>query len=132
MKALKFTPDQIPDIVNKSRFATWRLFDDKQLNVGDKVQFINSENGQVFGSAVIDEIIIKRISDLTESDKMGNEYYKDQASILTALCHYYGSNINPESVIKVIKYTFLGKHDSNIKGLKADFIKEAKIFLFSN
>jgi len=109
MKTLKFTPDQIPSIVSGERKATWRLNDDKQLDVGDILEFINSQNGQTFGYATINEIIIKRLCDLNDNDKQGHENYNNEQEILNTFKKFYGNNVTIDSKVKVIKYTFSSK-----------------------
>lgn len=41
MKTLKFTPELCALIVTGQKKSTWRLFDDKNLQVGDELSFIN-------------------------------------------------------------------------------------------
>ena len=45
MKSLKFYKDSIGSILNGAKTSTWRLFDDKNLQVGDELKFINKETG---------------------------------------------------------------------------------------
>ena len=49
MKTLKFTPELCQQIMAGNKTSTWRLFDDKDLTVGDKLQFLSKETGICFG-----------------------------------------------------------------------------------
>ncbi len=49
MKTLKFAPELCEQIITGTKTSTWRLFDDKDLTVGDELQFINKESGICFG-----------------------------------------------------------------------------------
>jgi hypothetical protein len=49
MKTLKFTTELCEQILCGVKTATWRLFDDKDLPVGDELQFINKETGNLIG-----------------------------------------------------------------------------------
>lgn len=128
MKTLKFTSDQIPLIINGSRKATWRLNDDKQLDVGDVIEFINSQDGQTFGYATVNEIIIKRICDLNENDKEGHENYKNEQEILDAFKKYYGPSVTVEDKVKVVKYFFSTKNLAQNVVSKSTQLTDLKAF----
>jgi ribonuclease HI len=106
MKTLKFSPQQIQSIIDGNRSTTWRLYDDKQIDVGDSVEFINSNNGQTFGYAKVNEIVIKRIYDLNKSDEQNHDTYKNEQEILDNFRKYYGPDVTVEDKVKIIKYTF--------------------------
>jgi len=53
MKSLKFSPEIIDQIKAGEITNTWRLFDDKQLEIGDDIQLINSQTGAVFGYGLV-------------------------------------------------------------------------------
>lgn len=128
MKSLKFTSEQIPLIINGERKATWRLNDDKQLDIGDTLEFINSENGQTFGYATINEIIIKRLCDLNDYDKQGHENYKNEQEILDTFRKYYGPNVAAEDKVKIIKYTFSQKNLAHKEVRNTTYITEVKAY----
>lgn len=130
MKTLKFTPEQIPRIQNGALMNTWRLHDEKQLNVGDEVQFINNENGETFGYGTINEIVIKRIADINDTDQIGHEKYVNLDQILAVFRKFYGQSIGPETIVKVVKYTYR-KHKLS-KSVVAITQKNAEVKLFTD
>lgn len=106
MKSLKFSNHQVADVVAGKISTTWRLNDDKDLYVGETVQLINSETGCVFGYATIDEINIKYVDNLNESDQVGHEPVNGKDEILEIFRRYYGPKIGPETIVKVVKYRY--------------------------
>lgn len=125
MKTLKFITEQIADIESGKCTTTWRLFDDKDLNVGDQLQFVNSDNGSVFGYATINEIVVKRILDINEQDKLGHRVYENDQAMLDDFRRFYGPDVGPKSIIKVVKYSFTkqlkqvrAEHDINVREIK--------------
>jgi len=129
MKTLKFSSNQIQDILNKKLTATWRLFDDKKLDVGDDLQFVNRDNGQIFGYGQIVEITIKKISDLTKSDEIGGESFSDKDAIIKTFKNFYGPSVNLESVIKIIRYELKSEFIEPVNQSEpTNKLKEAKMF----
>ncbi len=61
MKSLKFAPDLVPFVKNGSKTCTFRLFDDKNLQVGEIVEFIQRPELTVFAKAEILEVFKKPI-----------------------------------------------------------------------
>jgi hypothetical protein len=51
MKTLKFAANLVPLILSGEKTSTWRLFDDKDLQVGDELEFINKNTNTTFASA---------------------------------------------------------------------------------
>ena len=68
MKILKFRPALAKLILDGKKTATWRLFDDKNLQAGDDVALMNWETREVFGHAVIQKVVEKPIKDLNDDD----------------------------------------------------------------
>ena len=73
MKTLKFAPNLIEKILSGEKTSTWRLFDDKDLQVGDELIFINKETLKEFGTAKITSLKVKTLGSLTDADWVGHE-----------------------------------------------------------
>ena len=56
MKTLKFTPPLVKMILDGNKTTTWRLFDDKDSQPGDKLNLQNCGTGKDFAKAEILEI----------------------------------------------------------------------------
>ena len=72
MKSLKFMPYLIEQILSGAKTATWRLFDDKALSRGDKLEFINQESGEKFADAEISNIKEKELGLIVDEDFIGH------------------------------------------------------------
>jgi ribonuclease HI len=128
MKTLKFTADQIPQIIAGVQTTTWRIDDEKQLDVGDEIQFINSQSGASFGYGRIREITKKRIVDIDEHDKVGHKVYRNDAEILAEFRKFYGPEVTTNTIVKVVKYTY-NKHKQHINDVKKSTqFTEVKLF----
>ena len=61
MKIIKFAAALVPLVLSGEKNVTWRLFDDKNLSVGDDLEFINRDTGKVFGYAKILKVWEKKV-----------------------------------------------------------------------
>lgn len=128
MKTLKFSPALIQEITQGNIYSTWRYNDDKDITVGDELQLLNSQTSEVFGYALVNEITVKRIKDLTDNDFIGHESYQNSDEMLAEFRKYYGSEVTTDSIIKVVKYKY---HTQNLETNiveKATKITEVKLF----
>ena len=108
MKTLKFKDYLVPKILDGSKIITWRLFDDKNLQVKDKLIFVNSDTGKEFAKAEIIGGREKKLSEVAETDfEEGHEKYKSQDDMLAHYRDYYGDKVDLNSVIKIVKYKLL-------------------------
>jgi len=107
MKTLKFKPHLVDQILNGSKTVTWRLFDDKDLKVGDELSFVNSETGSHFTNARIIEITEKKLGEMQDDDFNGHEKYQNQNDMLEHYRKYYGDRVNLDTMVKVVKFKLL-------------------------
>jgi hypothetical protein len=56
MKTLKFRHQLVEEILTGRKTVTWRLFDDKDLKVGDKIELLYWETKEKFADAEIIEV----------------------------------------------------------------------------
>lgn len=109
MKTLKFAPDLVSKILSGEKTSTWRLFDDKNLAVGDELLFLNKQTGNEFGSAVITTLYTKTLGTLTEADWEGHERFHSDEEMYVTYRKYYGDTVNEESEVKILSFDFLPK-----------------------
>lgn len=107
MKTLKFTPELVARILRGEKTSTWRLFDDKDLQVGDEITCLHQKTGQPFGTATITSCNIKTLGTLTESDWVGHERYSSDAEMYATYRSYYGDQVGPDSEMKLLEFTFV-------------------------
>lgn len=104
MKVLKFRPHLVKLILEGSKTTTWRLFDDKNLQAGDKLTLQNWETGKDFASAEITEITEKKLGELESSDFDGHEKFADQKDMMKHYQEYYGDKVTLDTIVKIIKF----------------------------
>lgn len=106
MKTLKFTPELCEQILKGKKTATWRLFDDKDLQLGDDLELVNKETGEIIGFAVITSLKLKTLGTLKDEDWSGHERYGSEEEMYKAYREYYGDRVNSNSELKIIDFTF--------------------------
>lgn len=104
MKKIKFFSQLVPLILSGEKTSTWRVKDDKNLTQGDYLEFINTQTGQVFAQAKIIQIKIKKLADLTDEDFQGHERFSTQDELYSTYRKYYGSDVGPQTEIKMIDF----------------------------
>ena len=106
MKTLKFEPKLCELILNGSKTVTWRFFDDKDLQIGDTLQFINKETGENFGTATITDLYTKTLGTLEEKDWVGHEGFSSTEEMYKTYKGYYGDRVDENTEVKIIRFDF--------------------------
>lgn len=106
MKTLKFTPELCEQILSGEKTSTWRLFDDKNLSVGDEIEFVNKQTSEMIGLAVITSMKIRTLGTLIDEDWIGHERYGSEEEMYKAYREYYGDSVNSNSELKIIDFKF--------------------------
>lgn len=106
MKTLKFKTHLCAQILDGSKTSTWRLFDDKNLQKGDELEFINKDTGETFGTAVITALHTKTLGSLGDRDWEGHERFASDEEMYATYREYYGDKVNPDTEVKIITFSF--------------------------
>ncbi|MBI4158354.1 MAG: ASCH domain-containing protein [Candidatus Yanofskybacteria bacterium] len=106
MKTLKFKHDFVKEILAGRKNTTWRLFDDKDLQINDELDLIDSENGNGFGKAKITNVIERTIKNLTD-EELKNHQYINKEAMLESHKKYYGDKVNLDTAVKIITFELL-------------------------
>lgn len=114
MKTLKFKSYLAQRILSGEKTGTWRLFDDKDLQVGDELEFFDSETKEKFGNAKIITLVEKTLGTLTDEDWKGHERYGSEEAMYEHFKAYYGDKVGLDTPLKIIHFDF-----TPIKGLTA-------------
>lgn len=104
MKPLKFDPKLVPLVLSGEKTSTWRLFDDKNLQIGDDLILINKETGEEFARAVILNTREKKFKDLEENDLEGHEKFESRQKMHEAYNSYYGDRVTLDTIVKIINF----------------------------
>lgn len=104
MKTLKFKGFKADWILEGTKTSTLRLFDDKDLHVGDELDLIDSDTGEMFAHAIITEIIQKTLGEISDIDLEGHEKWNSQEDMIKTHKLYYGDAVNTLSPAKIIRF----------------------------
>lgn len=132
MKTLKFNHVHAQLIKNGQKTTTWRLFDDKDLSVNDRIKIIDKvtekdpQSWQVIGEGVVDEIVEKKLQDITPGDMQGHEGFGSQQEMLDTYRRYYGNRVELSTPVKIIHFDF--QPVSGETPSKAMLLDEAKLY----
>ena len=108
MKTIKFASDLVPLILSGQKTATWRFGDDKNIQVGDDLEFRDAKSGEVFGHAKVLTVREKKIKDINQADyDEGHEQTPKEMTLTQYFKTFYGEAISKESVLKLIKFELL-------------------------
>ena len=103
-KSLKFEECLVPLVLSGEKTVTWRLFDDKDLRVGDEIDLINSNTKEVFRRAKLVEIREKPLGAITDKDFDGHEKFESEEKMYETYRKYYGDKVNKDTTVKIIKF----------------------------
>lgn len=103
-KTLKFSPDLVPLVLSGEKNSTWRLWDDKDLKVGDVVTLIRRPELTAFAVVKITSCIEKPLGTLTSEDKKGHESFKDDKEMYETYSGYYKREVGPKTPIKILRF----------------------------
>ena len=103
-KTLKFRTHLAELILAGEKDKTWRLFDDKNLAVGDSLVLINWDTGEEFARATIIAVEEKRMGEIDEEDFDGHESYESEGEMYKAYRSYYGDQVGPGTPLKIVTF----------------------------
>jgi len=103
-KQLKFRDHLVPKILSGEKRSTWRLFDDKGLQVGDEVEFLNWKTKEKFGEAIILTMKETTLGALT-SEEM-TPHYRTFEEMFEHYGKYYGPEVGFDTPLKIITFDF--------------------------
>lgn len=112
MKTIKFTPELSELIKQGKKTTTFRLFDDKNLQEGDKVLLATRDGEKVtnFANAILTEVYAKRIKDFTDEDYLGHEPVTNPVETYKK---YYGEKVNEVTEVKIIRFKVLNSNHTS-------------------
>jgi ribonuclease HI len=112
MKTLKLDHQLANEVKSGKRTTTWRLFDDKDLSVDDRVVLIDKVNPrehnswQAFGEATINKVVEKHLGEISKSDYGASEPHIATEDMLAGFQRYYGDSVSLKTPVKIIHFSF--------------------------
>ncbi len=113
MKKLKLDHELAMLVLKGEKTSTWRIFDDKDLSVNDRVMLIDKvdlEKPQTWkniGVATIKRVVQKRLGDIEDVDFDGHESFASREEVLATYQKYYGSDVSWETPVKILDFDFV-------------------------
>ena len=112
MKQLKFENSYAEDIYAGKKTVTFRVKDDKDIRVGDRVQLVDKTDRDhptkwvIKGELLIDEVEQVKISELTNEQMSRAESFDDFESMVQVFRRYYGEFIDENTKVTVLGFRF--------------------------
>lgn len=112
MKKLKLDHMLAQLVVAGQKTSTWRLFDDKDLSVNDKVLLVDKvdpkqpNTWEAIGTATINSVIERRLADITDRDLSEGEAFTSREEMLATYRRYYGPNVTWQTPVKIVRFDF--------------------------
>ncbi len=106
-KTLKFAPNLVDLILTGKKTLTWRLGDDKDLQVGDMVDFLEFGTLRHFATVKLDKVIERKMGELTGEDMEGYEVYENKEKMYAKFSEYYKKPVDKDTVVKIIWFSRL-------------------------
>jgi hypothetical protein len=121
MKTLKFAPLLRELILKWDKTTTWRINDDKDIQIWDKLslcwwiiekssKIITSESWEilnVFAEAIIISTNISTFWNLTPEDFEWHEKFSTHEEMLETYSKYYKINVHNNTELKIIKFKLI-------------------------
>ena len=105
MKKLKFAPGQSQLILDGVKTCTWRVGDDKDLEVFDEFIVIDKESWEEVGVAKITECYPKTFGTLILMDHDGHEEFESPEHMYETYRSFYPKHdVGPDTELKVIRF----------------------------
>ena len=106
-KRLHFSKELVALVLTGKKNSTWRLWDDKNLQLGDIVDFYESKTKKYFTTAKITKVIEKKMGNLKEEDKRGHEEFSNDEEMYRTYSGYYKKDVTPDTLVKICWFELL-------------------------
>lgn len=106
-KRLRFAENLVPLVLSGKKYVTWRMFDDKDLKVGDRLSMIDRGADKEFAQADIVNVYEKKFGEINVKDFVGHEEFNSREEMYKTYRGYYGDKVNDDTIIKIIKFRLI-------------------------
>ncbi len=94
----------MPLVLSGEKTSTWRLWDDKDLQVGDKISFLNSETKEEFTLGELVEVFEKQFKDLNKDGWSGHEKFSSEKEMYDSYSKFYSREVTSETFVKIVHF----------------------------
>lgn len=103
-KQLKFAKELVPLVISGEKTSTWRLYDDKDLQVNDVLDLVDASTGEVFSGAVITAIQEKTLGEISPNDFAGHGKPQSTDELVLGFKRMYGENVRIDTPVKLVDF----------------------------
>lgn len=135
MKTIKLDHQLAQQVVKGIKTSTWRMYDDKNIAVGDRLGIIdkidpgNPQTWKVVAYATVDQVTEKRLGDVKINENKGHNDYESQDAMLQEFQHYYGPQVDLKTPIKLINFSITQLADELADNIaRSPALTEAKLY----
>ena len=107
MKALKFREVLSELVLKGEKTTTWRIFDEKDIQVGDELSLLIWETKEEFAKAKVVGVREVPFKDLTEEDFDGHEKFSSDEEMYETYSGYYNQPVTEDTLVKIIKFKLI-------------------------
>lgn len=107
MKIVKFKDFKAQWILEGTKTSTMRLFDDKDLAVGDILDLFNSDTKESFAKANVAEVLFRSLGEVDDVDLDGHEKWESKQHMLQTLQGYYGDRVDFNTPVKIVRFKLI-------------------------
>ena len=106
MKKLKFAEPLSKLILDGKKRTTWRINDEKNIEVGDEISLC-TRDGAEFTKAKVTYVKETTFEAMTEEDKSEHEAFQSDEEMYRTYSEYYQIDVTPKTNVKIIKFEIL-------------------------
>lgn len=107
MKQVGFIKDLHKLVLGGQKTITWRLWDDKNLQIGDGFICVDMVTREPFAKAKILDVWEKPMGKLTNEDKDGHEKFNSDKEMYETYGSYYKRPVDKNTIVKIIKFKLI-------------------------
>lgn len=104
MKTLKFRENLSKLVLSGEKTTTWRIFDEKDISVGDELSLLVWQTQEEFAKAKVISVREVAFKDLKEEDLEGHEKFSSNQEMYETYSKYYNQPVTQETIVKIIKF----------------------------
>lgn len=112
MKILKVGHKVAKLIAEGTKNTTWRVNDDKNLSVNDKIGIVDKVNPKdpdswrIIGIAHVNKILEKRLGEIEPPELGKGEDFSSKSEMFEIFKKYYGPEVNEQTPVKILEFNF--------------------------
>lgn len=107
MKTLKFREVLSKLVLKGEKTTTWRIFDDKNIQVGDELSLLVWETKEEFAKAKVVQVREVPFKDFADEDWDGHEKFSSDEEMYATYSGYYNQPVTENTIVKIVKFELI-------------------------